>query len=281
MDEQTLISNCQFDEYIVAYIDLLGTEEEIKNNSRGHFELLKSLFKETDEFIKNTNGCGCEFCKSFSQLGFKIFSDNIVVFTKKYNSEPLVELATIMRWVSHFQASALAKGLLTRGGIVQGEFCEGEFSQGKSFVYGKALLDAVNLEKGSAIYPRVVLSPDLPRIACDPPVLGSDGLYFVHYFPKLYFKMNGDSLFAYDTDTRERVLKLRDYVLSLHSKEKEAGKSTKVLQKYLWLISEYNNYCKWLKELSEKEGGYFKLNNIKISLEGCHIDMEKDLVFKV
>lgn len=259
----------KFDEYIVAHIDILGTSEKIRNDiNNKHFELLKSIYEETNFNIQIINGCNYESEES-SLIEFKIFSDNILVFQKVVN-DYTQEADAILNWIAFFQASALAKGILTRGGIAHGEFHYDE-----NFVYGKALLEAVYLEENCAIYPRVIFSPDIKPCAFQFAQQDMDGLYFINYWHSLWFLLGIITAFSTksksipppDLCTKKRLLNIKQRLLPLYAKE--VNGNIKILQKYQWLINQYNSYCKGLESGEIKE----KLEK-DMSFDGCYITKE-------
>lgn len=131
------------EEYYVAYLDILGTRKAVANDDNNNYlTTLKEIYNKTlvhKKYITNTN-----------KLFTKIFSDNIVVAVP-FNKENDL-LGYLINFLALIQLFALEQGLLIRGAITKGKFFYDDV-----FVYGQALVEAVNLEEKSAIYPRIIL----------------------------------------------------------------------------------------------------------------------------
>ena len=98
-----------------------------------------------------------------SIFDMKVFTDNIVVACPLLNlsgnhGEP--ELGTLLVLFAEVQASLASDGWLLRGGIALGDHYQDD-----DIVYGKALLEAVDLDKSGGP-PRLVIGPSVePLIA--------------------------------------------------------------------------------------------------------------------
>jgi len=207
-------------EHIVAYIDILGTSERIKNDKYGeHFCRLEDILQDVSSVIVQLPN------DKEIEIKVKIFSDNILFYLKKskFDNEGINALDMIICAVQTFQRKALNSNLLTRGSITQGEFYADDV-----FVYGKALLEAVKLEENIAIYPRVILSPKIIKEISEKGKnyvsKDLDGLYYIDYADNLSV-----SALRWDTKTFESGYK-----------EAISKDNIKNMQKYLWLIDKHN-----------------------------------------
>ena len=208
----------KFENYTVAYIDFLGTKEKINTNDIECLKTIEKIFKETNDLFKKNS----KFIHN--SIKTKIFSDNILMFSKGING--LFDVAT---YSAVFQIRALINGLIVRGGISFGSFYES-----KTFVFGKALCDAVVLEEEIAVFPRIILDKkindeELKKYVC---VKDSDGYYYIDfysYYPTVEF----------NTDTNDMCKKLKKQIIDLKSK----NNNVKYIQKYDWLINYHNKYC--------------------------------------
>jgi hypothetical protein len=143
-------------EHLVAYIDLLGFKEAIKNNTQEDeiFKLLKSFQEATGNSKVEDSGDAC--------LGVSVFSDHVVIsvrikdMTYQGRSCSIEFLKAFQLAISGFARLALAHGFLIRGGITVGELFHDN-----GIVFGKALVEAYELESEVAIYPRVIISKKL------------------------------------------------------------------------------------------------------------------------
>lgn len=137
--------------HYVAFLDLLGFSSMVKQDCHSppeqatHLERLKSLHLATREKL----GAASEF--TLSQ-----FSDSVVL-AAPYSASRLPRLVELLKG---FQWDLLEAGILCRGGVAVGK----HFSE-RDFLFSEGLIDAYNLERTVARYPRVVLSSDLMQLA--------------------------------------------------------------------------------------------------------------------
>ena len=132
--------------YCIAYLDILGGKSLICEDSDNIFLNHLNMFFE--DAI-----CEAEMAQIFSKQDVivKFFSDNILIAIKlNANDEKRVDkLTKLLNIAGNIQTEVLGYGYLMRGAIVEGDFYHDE-----KFVYGKALVEAVNIEENVAIYPR-------------------------------------------------------------------------------------------------------------------------------
>ena len=86
----------------------------------------------------------------------KIFSDNIVVSVSREGESGHGAFCAIAMISAIIQVQFLKHGLLTRGGIASGSYFVDDV-----LVWGTALVKAHGLENSIAVYPRIVVDPDL------------------------------------------------------------------------------------------------------------------------
>lgn len=212
-----------FQNYIVAYMDFLGTKDKISVGDEKHLLTIKNIFEETNKlFTKNT-----KFIKKHP-IKTKIFSDNILMYSKGIGG-----LWNIVAYSAIFQIRALCNNLTVRGGISYGLFYEDEV-----FVYGKVLSSAVLFEEQIAVYPRIIIDKnlnknDIIKLNC---IKDSDGYFyldFYSFYPNIELTSNDNKICG----------ELKKKILALKSKAKDI----KSAQKYDWLINYHNSYCKKMK----------------------------------
>ena len=145
MTEHLVTKNC-----IVAFLDLMGTSEAIRNDE--HDVNLNSISKTLQAAVDM-----CADTNSHSEpISIKAFSDNIVFSVELPNEmeerERMERVHNILEICAYFQMAAFSLGIPTRGGVTIGTFFCNDI-----FVWGKGLIRAYNLENKIAIYPRIVL----------------------------------------------------------------------------------------------------------------------------
>jgi len=135
-----------YENRIVAVLDILGITEKIRNSvgkPKEQNELL-SLYERVISSIKEA------IHSTFIRHDFKVstFSDTIVV-SAGLNIKSQIAM---MRAIRIIQAGLSGKHVFIRGGITVG----GMYHQADIY-FGKAYLDAHELECKNAIYPRVII----------------------------------------------------------------------------------------------------------------------------
>ena len=140
----------QTKKYIFGYIDVLGATKMIREDQDKSLKVIHDIYDSSLNLYR-------QLFESKTRFNFKFFSDNIVVAiraVKEVNLETYFSNFTIL--ISLIQLNFLTKNILIRGGIAY----EGYFSD-ERMVWGKALTRAYELENKIAVFPRIVVDPDL------------------------------------------------------------------------------------------------------------------------
>lgn len=207
--------------HIIAILDLLGASKMIMgNNSENVMNAIFDMFKSAETVWP--------YLKFLPIVLHNIkcvtFSDNIALALELPNSMSKDELRSVIKdfiaYISVLQGVSLKNGFLFRGGISIGQLY---MDSSTNFVWGKALVEAHQLEEKTAIYPRIVLSqqleqfelPDTTKVLKD-----FDGIYFVDYLSTI------KKVYPEWIDKNKKIIQ-RKYV-------EHAGEE-RVLQKYGWL----------------------------------------------
>lgn len=208
--------------YYVAYIDILGTKKIVEKDNNDQY--LNNLNNIVHNALHGKNSLEESFK---NKLFIKIFSDNILFAIKVDENEQdeSGKVLTLLHFAGHLQTRILQKGYFTRGAITKGEFFIGEKGL---FVHGKALVNAVTLEENNAIYPRVILSPDIIYHHEPLTLKDKDGFYYVNNY---HF-------------TATSIMIITKPILL--SKLNEAKNDLKIRQKILWYISYHNEHAKYV-----------------------------------
>ena len=147
---------------VVAFIDLLGTSEAIKNDENNvNLNSMNQILQAAFDMCLDKH-----ICKEDVQV--KAFSDNIVFAmelpNKTDSTEPCAQVQNVLELCACFQLAAFRLAFSTRGGITIGDFFCNDI-----FVWGKGLVRAYMLESKEAVYPRILIDtnvlPLLPK--CD------------------------------------------------------------------------------------------------------------------
>ncbi|MBQ8635832.1 hypothetical protein IJ425_06750 [bacterium] len=232
MSNTTLENKIKLSEYYVAYFDILGSKKMIESSEAETFlNVINHIYKNTiftiNSFYKKNHNI---------EIKVKIFSDNIIFAIEKDKEDTEVIKADkkilITAIASFFQVLALKYTMPVRGSITIGDLYIDEI-----FVYGKALNNAYKLESKIAIYPRVIIDPNIKNeflqnnyirenLCCD-----EEGIYYLNSFKEYY---NIRQIYASDEIKKiYEVLKARLFICD----------SEEIRQKNYWLINLFNNFC--------------------------------------
>ena len=137
-------------DYIVAFIDILGSKQRIKDDCDGSLNVVHNVYEKSLALFG-------DLFKERVKFHVSIFSDNIVIATK-------VENEKLLQWyfqTTHFMAAILQGNFLFNNLLVRGAITRGSFYCDDLMVWGKALVQAYTLESSVAFYPRIIVDPNL------------------------------------------------------------------------------------------------------------------------
>ena len=138
-------------ESIVAFIDVLGSTEAIMSDADKSLQMMHDAYSEAIELFQSL------FDKRKRiKPRVKIFSDNIVVSVSREGESGHGAFLAIAMISAIIQVQFLKHDYLTRGGIASGSFFVDDM-----MVWGTALVKAHNLENDLALYPRIIIDPNL------------------------------------------------------------------------------------------------------------------------
>jgi len=143
--------------YIIGYVDILGTSEYLKKGNDFFINQLNILYNLFDNLIQELEEKQEKNILVQDKLKTKIFSDNIVFAIECNKDNFAINLRYLISILLLFQKCALVEcGLLMRGGI-----CVGDLYLDDVFICGKGLVEAHALEEKIAIYPRILLRREI------------------------------------------------------------------------------------------------------------------------
>ncbi|HWZ36078.1 MAG TPA: hypothetical protein VNW51_07970, partial [Mucilaginibacter sp.] len=184
------------DYYFLAFVDLLGYSDMVKNDQEGpatnrkYFDKLITLFNETAQI-------------THLDIEFTVtqFSDSVIF------ASPLdyTKFDAFCELISSYQYRLFCNEILSRGGISYGKHYNAN-----GFLYSSALIEAYSLESKFAKYPRVVVSKDLIDLV-DPQknnrfayLIRDNDFYIIDYLRENTFS---DNTPAYINSLLERMVK--------------------------------------------------------------------------
>ena len=234
---------------IVCYADILGFSAMIE---RAH-----GFGKETEflQRIKHSLAAAYDIVRKASTLDgattsdfdMKVFTDNIVVAYPLRapnwdHGEP--ELGTLLMLFAQVQASLASDGFYLRGAVAAGDHYQDD-----DIAYGKALLEAVNLDKSGGP-PRLVIGPSIEPLIREQLSSYGNGGWATHY-EQLLEDPHDERLFvnyldvAFDFFPDGPI----DYQLLSRHKEnvlrglKRYESDSSVREKYEWTATYHNYVC--------------------------------------
>ena len=137
-----------YEDRIVAFVDILGFRSlvgRLQSDPKLHRQLHGAL-----SAIKSFKSIAGDPQTAQKELEASVFSDSIVI------SGATSELHAVIWTCLGLQTRLLAFGVLTRGGISRGPTHHKE-----DVLFGEGMIKAYDLESKAAIYPRVVVDPQL------------------------------------------------------------------------------------------------------------------------
>ena len=234
---------------IICYADILGfrrmTETAFESgDERTFLRRLRKSLADAYGFVREMAASAKDGPPNFDM---KVFTDNIVIAYPLRNpnrdlGQP--ELGSLLGLLAQVQTGLAAKGFFLRGGI-----SVGQHYQDQDIAYGKALLEAVDLNKPGTP-PRLVIGPSVEVLISrqlswnsggraphhfhlleDP----SDGRLFVNYLSAAFEYFPGGPIsFEHLAGQRDIVCsRLRAYV-----------SDASVRQKYEWIATYHNYVCR-------------------------------------
>ena len=202
-------TNYKTSRHCVAYLDILGGKNIICTDDKNeHLNKISMIFEDA-----------LGESKMFSENIFvKIFSDNILLALPTDDDSRKQNITNIIGLVRNIIYEAADYGYLIRGAITEGDFFHNDI-----IVYGKALVEAVEMEEKYAIYPRVIVQKET-------------AVLLPHYFYPCEdgWAMLNPYIFgigSYD------FINFRQTFLDQLGKNK---KNAKVRQKIMWAINNFN-----------------------------------------
>lgn len=142
----------KYNDYYVAYMDLLGFKELIRNEKCEYIYSLFDLIKKGHIVDMTLND---EHFDVMDKVKYKIMSDSIVLYIHSDIDDALFALILSCQKLQ-MELLLMDNPILLRGGIARGSLFVSE-----DIIYGEGLTNAYLIESSVAIYPRIVFYKDL------------------------------------------------------------------------------------------------------------------------
>jgi len=253
---QVLDENSIMEERFVAFLDILGFTQIVKgieaaNNSENiDLKRIKSILNFMDEettdpnysadlpiHVKTEDGL---IEKELGDPKLTYVSDCIII-----SSEPTLDgFRGLSRKIHKITADLAYDGVFCRGAITKGKLFHHE-----KIIFGSSYIKAYQLEETKAIFPRVIVDPDVidffeleeGEFPLAPAFYGKDkdGLYYQRYWTWYLFPPYAGGFDNY-------LMIVRNWIIE-HINKFEGNE--RVRDKYLWLKDEFNSLVDWWREL--------------------------------
>lgn len=216
----------QYTNQLVAFLDVLASKSKI--NTKDFLPLLHSMYDKTIQIEDKMQN------SLHDKLNVKIFSDNLLFARDYYEYIKISEeeknniRRNIIMIIARLQQEFLKRELLLRGGIAEGN-CYFD----KVMVMGDALIQAYKLESEVAIYPRIIISPNLCSNISQTIIEkylkpDLDGYYYIDYISEFFNKTKASP---------ELIQKCYDWLCQ----QIEDAESEHIAQKYRWLKLKFDS----------------------------------------
>ncbi len=205
---------------VVAFIDLLAVSHKIEVDSQWTLNSVWLFYSYITEELK-----------SFDNVKYKIFSDNILICEEIDEKNPQQAVLDVFAIVEKIELFMMKIGAL----FIRGAVSIDDLHYSENFVYGKALLKTYNLESKVANYPRVIIDESIVNIIIDskiPVLQDNDKLYF-YDFLQARINRSGERL-------SQELATLRGNIL-VNLKSKDIN--PKIIEKMKWIINYFNYSC--------------------------------------
>ena len=224
---------------IVAFIDILG------------FKALISGSEAEDALVKVKEAIGVSskrLKKVYPTINdcdawvVKMFSDNVAIgFPVIIRDEGIAEMGIICSRLEEFQYRMISHGFFVRGAVEIGELYMDD-----EIVFGKALLDAYEAEKSSAVNPRIILGPtakkEVKRFIDKFGYTHSPG-YLTDTDSHLFLNYLDSVVLEFKEECGRDLKKLFIHKEQVESKLHEFSNKPSVLSKYAWTANYHNYFC--------------------------------------
>lgn len=230
---------------IIAYFDILGYKEFLRDPGNDEYELLSSI---STEFGK-LNEINDKYDEANNALSIKTFSDNVILAVKPIaTSAERNALDFLATMICVVQLLFLERhNLLIRGSLLYGNILIDD-----TMVFGEGLVKAVELEAKEAIYPRVIVDSSIAKRFGDgasaAPYIAEDydGKLYLDPFSIIDVYCTNHNQIKCLKNIRsnlvDRIKRYCKYPYNVADPTKIAARE-KVISKHLWFISLFNRFC--------------------------------------
>jgi hypothetical protein len=235
---------------VVTFIDILGFRKIVEERSQEEvLEIVEKLREISNRIVMRVTTDDEVWGRDPLNVYSINFSDSLIR-AKYVDYYDIVDIIDEIASLHHIQTELFVTyGIIIRGSMTFGDIY---FDDMKNIVYGSAMVRAYELENGSAIYPRIILDPEIEWKDDNVINIDFDGNKYIDYLEEKYTHImnqpNGN--YINKNSIIERLLiceeSIEKYILSSKNHD------MRVIAKHNWIITHYNNAVTKILEWSKK-----------------------------
>ena len=219
-----------YDERLVAFIDVLGMREIIRNEENDAEDIL-FIMGQLNKYVESA----CEDLLVNSRLSYWQLGDGFIIVTNLDCLDKLCEILSIVQWLVLIDSKMLLRGAVTAGKVIM--------SEDSKLIIGPAYIEAFALESDNAIFPRIIIADEIQQF------ISSENITF-KYIAEDNDKFKYIDFLNYIREVEdlnkvrlEHLLKTQGVLAFLkNSYIASIKKDKRVAQKYGWIISKITSY---------------------------------------
>ena len=139
------ISRISYDVKLVAWLDILGIREVIKDDKTHDAESIISIMSELASYVKSA----CDTYVAEKKLNYLQIADGFMIVADLRLANELCAIIADIQWKILINLRMLSRGAITAGNV--------SIANEGSLIIGPAYVDAYVLESENAIFPRVII----------------------------------------------------------------------------------------------------------------------------
>jgi hypothetical protein len=211
----------QYDERLVAWLDVLGMRNRIRNYKDHDAEEIFTTMGRFQNYVRNS----CATLEKLGQVKYMQISDGFILVSEFECLNKICEILCQIQWKILVNDNMLLRGALTSGKISMTD-------DEPRLIIGPAFIEAFSMESENAIFPRIIISHDLYQVAkLDYIIEDSDHFYFLDF---LGYVIKNENYNIRQLTHDLRTFKVIEFLKNEYNNNIENDK--KIAQKYGWLI---------------------------------------------
>ncbi len=146
---KALTEERSYDEQFVAWIDILGIRNKIKDVTKNNAESIFHIMGSLNKYLKDN----CDKYYNADKLHYTQIADGVIIACDVSLAREICEIVAAIQWRIFIEL-----GLLSRGAITVGDISVSE--ELGSMIIGPAYVSAYVVESEIAIFPRIVVTDE-------------------------------------------------------------------------------------------------------------------------